>query len=38
MSAFADDIRSGHDISSEEDMKTLQLDLHAVYQWATNNI
>ena len=37
ISSFADDTRIGHEISSEEDMKALQLDLQAVYQWATNN-
>ena len=37
ISSFADDTRIGHEISSEEDIKALQLDLQAVYQWATNN-
>ena len=36
ISSFADDTRIGHEISSEVGMKALQLDLQAVYQWATN--
>ena len=37
ISSFADDTRVGHGISNPEDMKELQLDLEAVYRWATSN-
>ena len=37
LSSFADDTRVGSKITCEEDTKTLQMDLEAVYKWTTDN-
>ena len=37
ISSFADDTRIGHGISCDDDIKNLQSDLEAVFQWAKEN-
>ena len=37
LSSFADDTRVGHGITCEEDIRSLQKDLQAVYDWAKAN-
>lgn len=37
LSSFADDTRIGLGVKNDEDRKTLQSDLEAVYSWARNN-
>ena len=37
LSSFADDTRVGHGITCEEDIRSLQKDLQAVYNWAKAN-
>ena len=37
VSSFADDTRVAKDISSVEDVETLQLDLQSIYEWGEEN-
>ena len=37
MSSFSDDTKVVKGINSVEDLETLQLDLHSIYEWAEEN-